>query len=107
MRQDTEDLLQIAGDWKRAGHKVAIATVTATWGSGPRPAGSHMIVNETGHMLGSVSGGCIESAVVQEAVAVMEDGKPRRLDFGISDARAWEVGLTCGGKLQIYLERVE
>ena len=105
--QRDEDLLQIAGAWKRSGHDVAVATVTATWGSSPRQAGSQMIVDNEGRMLGSVSGGCVEGAVVREAMEIMEDGKPRLLDFGITNEQAWEVGLACGGKLQIYVERVE
>jgi len=107
MMQRDEDLLQIAGEWKRAGHDVAVATVTATWGSSPRQPGSQMIVDNQGRMLGSVSGGCVEGAVVREAMEIMEDGKPRLLDFGITNEQAWEVGLACGGKLQIYVERVE
>lgn len=107
MSRREEDLLLIAGDWKRAGRKVAVATVTATWGSSPRQAGSQMIVDGEGHMLGSVSGGCIEGAVVREAMEIMADGKPRLLDFGITNEQAWEVGLACGGKLQIYVERIE
>ena len=102
-----EDLRATAAAWKRAGQDVAIATVTATWGSSPRQAGSQLIVNGSGHMLGSVSGGCVEGAVVREAMEVMEDGKPRLLDFGVTNEQAWEVGLACGGKLQIYVERVE
>ena len=84
-----------------------MATVTATWGSSPRQAGSQMVVDDQGRMLGSVSGGCVESAVVREAMEIMEDGKPRLLDFGITNEQAWEVGLACGGKLQIFVERVE
>jgi xanthine/CO dehydrogenase XdhC/CoxF family maturation factor len=102
-----EDLLQVAADWKRAGHQVAVATVTATWGSSPRQVGSQMVVDDQGRMLGSVSGGCVEGAVVREAMEIMEDGKPRLLDFGITNEQAWEVGLACGGKLQIFVERVE
>lgn len=102
-----EDLLATAAAWKRAGQDVAIATVTATWGSSPRQAGSQLIVDGKGHMLGSVSGGCVEGAVIREAMEVMEDGKPRLLDFGITNEQAWEVGLACGGKLQVYVERVE
>ncbi len=107
MTQREEDLLQVAADWKRAGHQVAVATVTATWGSSPRQAGSQMVVDDQGRMLGSVSGGCVEGAVVREAMEIMEDGKPRLLDFGITNEQAWEVGLACGGKLQIFVERVE
>jgi xanthine/CO dehydrogenase XdhC/CoxF family maturation factor len=107
MMHKDEDLLQVAGDWKRAGQDVAVATVTATWGSSPRQAGSQMIVDNQGRMLGSVSGGCVEGAVVREAMEIMTDGKPRLLDFGVTNEQAWEVGLACGGKLQIYVERVE
>ncbi len=103
-----EDLLQIAADWKRAGRQVALATVTATWGSQPAPgrAASWWSTTE-GSMLGSVSGGCIEGAVVREAIEIMADGKPRLLDFGVTNEQAWEVGLACGGKLQVFVERVE
>jgi len=99
-----QDLLSLAANWKAAGRSVAIATVTNTWGSSPRPAGSQLVIDQAGSMMGSVSGGCIEGAVVKEALEVMEDGKPRLLDFGITNEQAWEVGLACGGKLQVYLE---
>ncbi|MDZ4735846.1 MAG: XdhC family protein [Rhodospirillaceae bacterium] len=98
------DMLQQAADWRRAGKGVAIATVVATWGSSPRPVGSQMIVDDQGAMIGSVSGGCIEGAIVREALEIMRDGTSRLLDFGISNEQAWEVGLACGGKLQVYLE---
>ena len=101
------DLLALAASWKADGRPVAIATVTSTWGSSPRPAGSQLVVDGTGSMMGSVSGGCIEGAVVKEALEVMEDGKPRLLDFGITNEQAWEVGLACGGKLQVYVERLD
>ncbi|HVY99549.1 MAG TPA: XdhC family protein [Dongiaceae bacterium] len=104
---EDEEILQAAADWKRAGKGVAIATVTATWGSSPRPTGSQLVVDTDGRMLGSVSGGCIEGAVVKEAQEVIADGKPRLLDFGITNEQAWEVGLACGGKLQVFLERVD
>ena len=102
-----QDTLAAAARWRESGKKVAIATVTATWGSSPRPAGSQLVVDEDGRMLGSVSGGCIEGAVVREAMEVMSEGKPRLLDFGITNEQAWEVGLACGGKLQVYVENVE
>lgn len=102
-----ENVLAAAAAWRRSGRGVALATVTATWGSSPRPAGSQLAIDERGAMLGSVSGGCIEGAVVKEAQEVIADGKPRLLDFGVTNEQAWEVGLACGGKLQIYLERVE
>ncbi|TXH38182.1 MAG: XdhC family protein [Rhodospirillaceae bacterium] len=102
-----QDILTIAADWKNQGLDVAIATVTSTWGSSPRPAGSQLVVDGQGRMMGSVSGGCIEGAVVKEALDVMQDGKPRLLDFGITNEQAWEVGLACGGKLQVYVERLD
>ncbi|HVI90958.1 MAG TPA: XdhC family protein [Dongiaceae bacterium] len=102
-----QDLLSLAADWKAAGRSVAIATVTSTWGSSPRPAGSQLVIDQTGCMMGSVSGGCIEGAVVKEALDVMQDGKPRLLDFGVTDEQAWEVGLACGGKVQVYVERLD
>lgn len=101
------DVLQQAAAWRGAGKGVAIATVVATWGSSPRPVGSQMAVDQEGNMVGSVSGGCIEGAVVREAIEVMQSGKPRLLDFGISNEQAWDVGLACGGKLQVYLEAVQ
>ena len=102
-----EDVLETALAWKRAGRSVAVATVTSTWGSSPRPAGSQLVVDEAGAMIGSVSGGCIEGAVVKEAQEVMAGAKPRLLDFGITNEQAWDVGLACGGKLQVYVEAVE
>ncbi len=102
-----EDVLKTALSWKEAGRDVAIATVTSTWGSSPRPAGSQLVVDRDGAMVGSVSGGCIEGAVVREALEAIADGKPRLLDFGVTNEQAWEVGLACGGKLQVYVERLE
>jgi xanthine/CO dehydrogenase XdhC/CoxF family maturation factor len=102
-----EDVLKTALSWKEAGRDVAIATVTSTWGSSPRPAGSQLVVDGDGAMVGSVSGGCIEGAVVREALDAIADGKPRLLDFGVTNEQAWEVGLACGGKLQVYVERLE
>ncbi|MFN4164828.1 MAG: XdhC family protein [Ferrovibrio sp.] len=103
----TDDVLGIALDWKRAGKGVALATVVTTWGSAPRPVGSQLAVDDEGKFIGSVSGGCIEGAVVTEALDAIADGKPRMLDFGVSDAQAWEVGLACGGKIQIFVERLD
>jgi xanthine/CO dehydrogenase XdhC/CoxF family maturation factor len=104
---ETEEILTAASEWKKQGKGVALATVTATWGSSPRPTGSQLVVDTDGRMLGSVSGGCIEGAVVKEAQEVIADGKPRLLDFGITNEQAWEVGLACGGKLQVFVERVD
>ncbi len=93
--------------WRAAGKGVALATVVKTWGSSPRPEGSHLAVEADGAFVGSVSGGCIEGAVIGEAQAAIADGKPRLLEFGVSDERAWEVGLACGGRVQVYVERVQ
>jgi xanthine/CO dehydrogenase XdhC/CoxF family maturation factor len=104
--KDVEDLLSVAAEWHHAGEQVAIATVTETWGSSPRPVGSRMIITATGRIAGSVSGGCIESAVVTAALDVLDSGKPQLLDFGITNEAAWEVGLACGGKVKVFVEAV-
>jgi xanthine/CO dehydrogenase XdhC/CoxF family maturation factor len=101
------DVLALADAWQRAGRRVAIATVVETWGSSPRPVGSQLLVDAHGEFLGSVSGGCIEGAVIGEAIEVIESGTPRLLDFGVSDEQAWDVGLSCGGKVQVYVEPLE
>ena len=101
-----EDELTTAAAWRAAGRDVAIATVIATWGSSPRPVGSQLVVDGEGAFVGSVSGGCIEGAVVREALAAIADGKPRGLEFGVSNEQAWEVGLACGGKVRVYVERL-
>ena len=104
---DREEILQQAIDWRGAGKGVALATVVTTWGSSPRPVGSKLAVDDAGNFVGSVSGGCIEGAVVHEALGAIKDGKPRLLDFGVSNEQAWEVGLACGGKVQVFVEPVE
>ena len=104
---DHDDVVEKAAAWRDTGKSVAIATVISTWGSSPRPTGSQLAVDEDGNMVGSVSGGCIEGAVVHEARQVMLDGKPRLLDFGVTDEMAWEVGLACGGKVEVWLERLD
>ena len=104
---DTADIMEQAARWREAGKGVALATVVNTWGSSPRPIGSKLAVDDAGAFVGSVSGGCVEGAVVEEALAAISDGKPRLLDFGVSDEQAWEVGLACGGKIEIFVERVE
>jgi xanthine/CO dehydrogenase XdhC/CoxF family maturation factor len=101
------DILREAETWRRAGRGVALATVVETWGSAPRPVGSHLVIDDEGNFLGSVSGGCVEGAVVTEAVDVIEDGKPRMLEFGVADETAWRVGLSCGGRIRVYVERVD
>lgn len=101
---NSEDILATAAAWKAAGETVAIATVVETWGSSPRPAGSRLAVTASGRMAGSVSGGCIEGAVADAAKQAMASGAPQLLDFGVSDERAWEVGLSCGGKVKVFVE---
>ena len=107
MINPAEDILEQASVWRSGGKQVAVATVISTWGSSPRPVGSQLAVDEDRRMIGSVSGGCIEGAVVHEALQVMQDGKPRMLDFGVSNEQAWEVGLACGGKVQVFVERID
>jgi len=104
---DTAEILEQAARWRDEGQGVALATVVKTWGSSPRPTGAKLAIAENGDFVGSVSGGCVEGAVMGEAQDVIRDGKPRLLDFGVSDEQAWEVGLACGGKIEIFVERVE
>jgi xanthine/CO dehydrogenase XdhC/CoxF family maturation factor len=100
------EVLRQAEVWSEGGLGVALATVVSTWGSAPRPAGSQLAVNERGEFVGSVSGGCVEPAVIQEALGAIRDGKPRLLEYGVSHDRAWEVGLACGGTIEIFVERL-
>ena len=104
---DSEDILGQAARWREAGKTVALATVVSTWGSSPRPTGSQLAVDADGNFVGSVSGGCIEGAVIKEAQDAIASGRPRLLDFGVTNEQAWEVGLACGGKVQVYVERLE
>lgn len=101
-----QDELAIAERWMSEGKEVAIATVVSTWGSAPRPVGSHLVMDEEGNFEGSVSGGCVEGAVVTEALDVISSGDPKMLEFGVADETAWEVGLSCGGKIRVYVERL-
>lgn len=107
MAETATDVLAQVRQWREAGKGVALATVVGTWGSSPCPAGSHLAVSGDSAFVGSVSGGCIEGAVVTEALQVIADGRPRQLEFGVTDEMAWSIGLACGGKVQIYVERVE
>ncbi|MDT3669416.1 MAG: methylmalonyl Co-A mutase-associated GTPase MeaB [Aromatoleum sp.] len=100
------ELFQQVQRWRAEGKGVALATVVRTWGSSPRPEGSHLAIDEHGAFVGSVSGGCIEGAVIGEAQSVIADGQPRVLEFGVSDEQAWEVGLACGGRVQVFVERI-
>lgn len=101
-----KDVLGIAETWRREGRGVALATVVETWGSAPRPIGSHLVIDADGNFEGSVSGGCVEGAVVGEAIEVIAEGTPRMLEFGVADETAWRVGLSCGGRIGVYVERV-
>jgi len=107
MPSDASEVLEQACRWRDAGRGVALATVVETWGSSPRPAGSQLAVNEESAFVGSVSGGCVEGAVVEEALRTIADGRPRTLEFGVTDEMAWQVGLACGGRIRIFVERVE
>ena len=101
---EAEDVLAVAAEWLQQGERVALATVTETWGSSPRPPGSQLAVTASGRMAGSVSGGCIEGAVAEAAQSAIAGAGPQLLDFGVSNERAWEVGLACGGKLKVFVE---
>ena len=103
---EPDDVLSTAAAWRDAGELVAIATVTETWGSSPRPPGSLLAITASGRMAGSVSGGCIEGAVAEIAQETIRTGVPKLMDFGITDERAWEVGLACGGKLKVFVEKL-
>jgi len=102
-----DDILRAAEDWRKAGRGVALATVVETWGSAPRGVGSSLVIDDQGNFLGSVSGGCVEGAVVTEAIDVIESGKPKTLEFGVADETAWKVGLSCGGTIRVYVEKVD
>lgn len=104
---DAIDVLSTAADWQAAGRRVALATVVTTWGSSPRPVGSQLAVDDNGRFVGSVSGGCIEGAVIKEALDAIASGRPRLLDFGVTNEQAWDVGLACGGKVQVFVERLD
>jgi xanthine/CO dehydrogenase XdhC/CoxF family maturation factor len=104
---DHEKVLEQAAEWRSAGRNVALATVVSTWGSSPRPVGSQLAIDGEGNFIGSVSGGCIEGAVIHEALEVMQDGKPRVLKYGVTDDMAWEVGLACGGQVHVFVEKLD
>lgn len=104
--READDPLYIAERWMLDGREVAIATVIETWGSAPRPVGSHLVIDADGNFHGSVSGGCVEGAVIAEAVDVIGSGAARMLEFGVADETAWRVGLSCGGRIRVYLERL-
>ena len=103
----SENILQTAQDWLAAGHKVALGTVIRTWGSAPRQAGSQIVIRDDGAFVGSVSGGCIEGAVVEDGRAAIGDGQVRLRDFSVSDEVAWSAGLACGGRVEIFIEPLD
>ena len=103
---EVRDALNIAEAWQKAGRSIALATVIETWGSAPRPVGSQLVIDSDGNFEGSVSGGCVEGAVVFDAVEAIETQKAKVLEFGVADETAWEVGLSCGGRIRIYVEPV-
>jgi xanthine dehydrogenase accessory factor len=103
MREVLAELIE----WTEAGEEIALATVVETWGSSPRPLGSKMVVTRSGRMAGSVSNGCIEGAVFEEAQKVLNDGMPKVAAFGVADDVAFEVGLACGGHIEVYVEPLQ
>ncbi|MDE2182087.1 MAG: XdhC family protein [Alphaproteobacteria bacterium] len=106
MTPDDTDALFAAERWLKEGRRVALGTVVNTWGSAPRPAGSQIVVRDDGAFVGSVSGGCVEGAVIEAARAAIGDGRVRHLEFGVQDVQAWSVGLACGGRIEIFVEPV-
>lgn len=106
MRAEHDSIPEIALTWHREGRGAALATVVETWGSAPRPAGSQLAISGEGQIMGSVSGGCVEGAVVEEAMAALADGQNRLLTFGVSDDTAFAVGLACGGTIRVLVEPV-
>jgi xanthine/CO dehydrogenase XdhC/CoxF family maturation factor len=104
MSASDETVLDQAAAWLASGRKVALATVIETWGSAPQPVGSQLAIDADGNFIGSVSGGCVEGAVVSEAQDVIASGRAKTLAFGVADETAWEVGLACGGRIRVYVE---
>ena len=102
-----EKILDEAKDWLSTNRNVVLATVVQTWGSSPRPVGSRMIINDKGDFSGSVSGGCVETAVVRECIGLIKEKKSfKKIEFKVSNKSAWEVGLACGGEIAIFLEQI-
>lgn len=99
-----KDILPTLEAWHANGEEIALATVVRTVGSSPRPVGAKMAITASQQMVGSVSGGCVEGAVSEEALEVLRTGKPRLLTFGITDEEAWTVGLSCGGTIEVFVE---
>jgi xanthine/CO dehydrogenase XdhC/CoxF family maturation factor len=102
-----KEILEDIERWRSRGEKIAIATVVATRRSAPRPVGAKFAISESGELAGSVSGGCVESDVYENAREVLETGEPKLLSYGIADEEAWSVGLPCGGEIDVFVERLE
>ena len=106
--QFDEKILEEAHDWVQAKQKVVLVTVIQTWGSSPRQTGSKMIVNEKGDFSGSISGGCVESSVVRECIELLKNNKLfKKLEFKVSNEKAWEIGLACGGEIAVFIEQIK
>ena len=102
-----EKILEEANSWIKSNHKVVLVTVIKTWGSSPRQVGSKMIINENGDFSGSVSGGCVESSVIEESLLLIKENRQfKKIELKVSDENAWELGLACGGEITIFLERI-
>ena len=104
MAASDHTVLEQASDWLNQGRRLALATVVETWGSAPQPVGSQLVIDAEGNFIGSVSGGCVEGAVVTEALDIIQSGKPKLLRFGVADETAWKVGLACGGRIGVFVE---
>ncbi len=102
-----KEILPEIDKWRARGESIALATVTWTDGSTPRPVGAKMAVNGRGEFAGSVSGGCVEGAVIEEAQRVIKTGQSKLVQFGIADETAWDVGLSCGGSIKVFIEKIE
>jgi xanthine/CO dehydrogenase XdhC/CoxF family maturation factor len=102
-----KEILEDIERWRARGEKIAIATVVATRRSAPRPVGAKLAISESGELAGSVSGGCVESDVYENAREVLATGEPKLLSYGIADEEAWSVGLPCGGEIDVFVERLE
>ena len=98
------DIINELDQWAENGEEIAIATVVSTWGSAPRPVGAKLVMTRSGRIAGSVSGGCVEGAVIEASEEIFTSGEPELLTFGVADEQAWEVGLACGGTIQVFLE---
>ena len=107
MLASDSDILRKAQEWKEAGRDVALATVVETWGSAPRPVGSHLVIDSEGNFLGSVSGGCVEGDVITEALDMIAMGGQQMLEFGVADETAWRAGLSCGGRIRVYVQSID